>query len=106
MQYKKQAKFPMQIKENRHLQTEQSVLKILFFVQLCCFSDASTSERPASFFCGDSAGTEKGLLHLLQSSRVDRRVHIWAHLLEDCYLPAKLQNGDMIAQDAMYYKHV
>ena len=56
------------------------------------------------FFCNNTANTEKGPLHLVQSFRLDQRVRRCANVLEDSYLHAKLQNGDLIAQDAMYHK--
>ena len=60
------------------------------------------SERTC-FFC-DSPSTTKNPLHLVQSFRLDRCVRRCANLLKDNLLHAKLQNGDMIAQDAMYHK--
>ena len=41
-------------------------------------------------------------LYLVQSFRLDQRVRRCAKILDDTVLYAKLQNGDMIAQDEMY----
>ena len=43
-------------------------------------------------------------LHLVQSFRLDQRVRRCANILKDSSLYAKLQNGDLIAQDAMYHR--
>ena len=79
-------------------------IKILLFLDLRRFSDVSSSKSPVCFFCDNTASTEKGSLHLVQSFRLDQRVRRCANVLEDSYLHAKLQNGDIIAQDAMYHK--
>ena len=63
-----------------------------------------SSQIHACFFCNEPSSTEKGSLHLVQSYRLDQRVRRCANLLEDSILYAKLQNGDMIAQDAMYHR--
>ena len=42
-------------------------------------------------------------LHHVHTFRLDQRVRRCAHLLNNCNLHAKLQQGDMIAQDAMYH---
>ena len=55
-------------------------------------------------FFHESSITEKSLLHLIQSFRLDQRVQKCANLLEDAFFHAKLQNCDMIAQDAVYHK--
>ena len=84
-----------------------SNFKILLFLDLRRFSDVSSSKSPLCFFCDNTASTEKGPLHLVQSFRLDQRVRRCANVLEDSYLHAKLQklqNGDLIAQDAMYHK--
>ena len=81
-----------------------SDFKILLFLDLRRFSDVSSSKSPVCFFCDNTASTEKGSLHLVQSFRLDQRVRRCANVLEDSYLHAKLQNGDIIAQDAMYHK--
>ena len=76
----------------------------MLFLDLRRFSDVSSSESPVCFFCDNTASTEKGPLHLVQSFRLYQRVRRCASMLEDSYLHAKLQNGDLIAQDAMYHK--
>ena len=44
------------------------------------------------------------MLYLVHSFRLDQCTQRCANLLEDKFLHAKLQNGDMIVQDAMYHK--
>ena len=44
-------------------------------------------------------------LHLVQSFRPDQRLRRCAHILNDNLLHAKLQGGDLIAQDAKYHHH-
>ena len=44
--------------------------------------------------------TKKNILHLVQSFRLDQRMRRCAHILNDSLLHAKLQGGDLIAQDA------
>ena len=44
------------------------------------------------------------MLYLVHSFRLDQCAQRCANLLEDKFLHAKLQNGDMIVQDAMYHK--
>ena len=56
------------------------------------------------FLCNESSITEKGPSYMVQSFRLDQKVRICANLLEGSFLHAKLQNGDMIAQDAVYHK--
>ena len=89
-------------------QTDTRRLNIQWFqniiLDLRRFSDVSSSKTPVCFFCDNTASTEKGPLHLVQSFRLDQRVRRCANVLEDSYLHAKLQNGDIIAQDAMYHK--
>ena len=89
-------------------QTDTRRLNIQWFqniiLDLRRFSDVSSSKTPVCFFCDNTASTEKGPLHLVQSFRLDQRVRRCANVLEDSYLHAKLQNGDLIAQDAMYHK--
>ena len=55
------------------------------------------------FFC-NMPSDEKNSLHLVLSFRLDQRVRRCASILKDNLLQAKLENGDMIAQDAMYHK--
>ena len=81
-----------------------SNFKILLFLDLRRFSDVSSSKIPVCFFCDNTASTEIGPLHLVQSFRLDQRVRRCVNVLEGSYLHAKLQNGDLIAQDAMYHK--
>ena len=76
----------------------------MLFLDLRRFSGVSSSESPVYFFCDNTCSTEKGPLHLVQSFRLDQRVRRCANVSEDSYLHAKLQNGDLIAQDAMYHK--
>ena len=47
---------------------------------------------------------EKSPLHAVHSFRLDQRVRRCARILDDSLLHAKLQCGDMIAQDAMYHR--
>ena len=65
----------------------------------------SVAESLTCFFCGDSADSRKGPLHLAQSFQLDQRVRRCSNMLEDSYLHAKLQYGDMIVQDAKYYRN-
>ena len=65
-------------------------------------SAGGSTSCPKCFFCGGTADSERGQLHLAQSFRLDQRVRRCANLLEDSLLHAKLQNGDMIAQSAKY----
>ena len=66
-------------------------------------SEASLEELTC-FFCNLPSTSEKDALHLVQSFRLDQRVRRCANILQDSFLHAKLQNGDMITQDAMYHK--
>ena len=43
-------------------------------------------------------------LYLVQSLRLDQRVRRCANILKDIFLFAKLQSGDLIAQDAVYHR--
>ena len=56
------------------------------------------------FFSNEPSITEKGPLYLVQSFRLDWRVRRCAKFLEDSFLHAKLQNGEMISQDPVYHK--
>lgn len=76
----------------------------VFFLVLRQMSKSSKADEPICFFCNESSTAEKGPLHLVQSYRLDQRVRRCANILEDSLLHAKLQNGDMIAQDAAYHK--
>ena len=76
----------------------------VFFVVSRQMSKSSKDDEPICFFCNESSTAEKGPLHLVQSYRLDQRVRRCANMLEDSLLHAKLQNGDMIAQDAVYHK--
>lgn len=66
--------------------------------------ESSSSKVETCFFCNEEQSTEKGPLHLVQSYRLDQRFRMCVNLLEDSFLHAKLQCGDMIAQDALYHK--
>ena len=68
-------------------------------------SAGGSTSCPKCFFCGGTADSERGQLHLAQSFRLDQRVRRCANLLEDSLLHAKLQNGDMIAQSAKYHNN-
>ena len=68
-------------------------------------SHSSVAESSTYFFCGDSSDSAKGPLHLVQSFQLNQRARRCANLLEDSYLHAKLQNGDMITQDAKYHRN-
>ena len=60
-------------------------------------------EEAVCYFC-NKPKDEKSSLHLVHSFRLDQRVRRCAKLLDDTYLYAKLQQGDMIAQDAQYHR--
>ena len=61
-------------------------------------------EEPTCFFWNLPSTSERDALHFVQSFRLDQRVRRCANILQDSFLHAKLRNGDMIAQDAMYHK--
>ena len=65
----------------------------------------STVEEQLCYFCDNSANEQDGQLHLVSSFRLDTRVRKCAEILGKCLLQAKLLNGDMIAQDAMYHRN-
>ena len=56
------------------------------------------------FLC-DEPENEKNPLHLVQSFRLDQRVRRFAHILNDSLLHAKLQGGDLNAQDDKYHHY-
>jgi len=60
-------------------------------------------EEVVCYFC-NKPKDNKNSLHLVHSFRVDQRVRRCAKLLDDTILYAKLQQGDMIAQDAQYHR--
>ena len=65
----------------------------------------STVEEQLCYFCDNSANEQDGQLHLVLSFRLDARVRKCAEILGKRLLQAKLLNGDMIAQDAMYHRN-
>ena len=56
----------------------------------------------SKFFCELSKDGDENLFHPVQSFRLDEWVSKCAQILNDIVLHAKLQNGDMIAQDAVF----
>ena len=66
-------------------------------------SEASL-EEPICFFFNLPSTSEKDALHLIQPFWLDQRVRRCANILHDSIHHAKLQNGGMIAQHAMYHK--
>ena len=42
-------------------------------------------------------------LHRVHTFQLDQNFRLCAHLLNNCNLHAKLQQGDMVAQDARYH---
>ena len=62
---------------------------------------SSSCNKNICFFCDLPVEKSKNPLHLVQSFHLDQRVSC-ARILSDTFLQAKLQLGDMIAQDALY----
>ena len=65
-------------------------------------SAATTKPKEVCFFC-EQPSNEMYPLHLVHTFQLYQRVRKCAHLLDDARLHANLEQGDMIAQDAMYH---
>ena len=64
--------------------------------------DSSTDK---CFFCDLPADDKKGQLHSCQTGKINSRVTMCSKIVEDSLLQAKLLNGDMHAQDALYHRN-
>ena len=63
------------------------------------------SPQDIKYFLCDEPENEKSPLNLVQSFRLDQRVRRFAHILNDSLLHAKLQGGDLIAQDVKNHRY-
>ena len=66
-------------------------------------SNSTPTPAETCFLC-DMPSNSDNSLHFVQSFRLDQRFRRCANILKDSSLYAKLQTGDLIAQDAMYHR--